>query len=294
MRVLLATDGSKDAQAAAAYLREFPLPDTAKILVLTVVTPAPSPLDIPPVREFNDAILAEGRRIVDEARLLLGTRGTGAEPRVVQDGPKEQIVRVAEEWQADLVVVGASGLGGVRGFLLGSVSQTVARHAHCAVLVVKGRARRLGSALIATDGSDSAAEAVRFFLSLPLAKTTRVRLLSVVEPVPYPGSAPGMIRGQIKAMLEQLERERRADLEKLLERAAQEAKAEVTRVTRAVPTGAPADEILAAAIGLDADVIVLGARGLGAMKRLLLGSVSEKVLRGARCPVLIVKDSRRA
>src|SRR5213078_2119617 len=153
VRVLLATDGSKDAQAAAAYLREFPLPDTARILVLTVVTPAPSPLDIPPVREFNDALLVAGRRIVDEARLLLGTRGTGAEPRVVQDGPKEQIVRVAEEWQADLVVVGASGLGGVRGFLLGSVSQTVASHTHCAVLVVKGRARRFGSALIATDGS---------------------------------------------------------------------------------------------------------------------------------------------
>ena len=146
MRVLLATDGSKDAQAAAAYLREFPLPDTAKILVLTVVTPAPSPLDIPPVREFNDALLVDGRRLVDEASLLVGTRGTGAEPRVVQDGPKEQIVRVAEEWQADLVVVGASGLGGVRGFLLGSVSQTVAHHAHCAVLVVKGRARRLGTA----------------------------------------------------------------------------------------------------------------------------------------------------
>ena len=60
---------------------------------------------------------------------------------------------MAEEWQADLVVVGASGIGGVKGFLLGSVSQTVASHTHCAVLVVKGRARRFGSALIATDGS---------------------------------------------------------------------------------------------------------------------------------------------
>src|SRR5437773_2340568 len=281
MRVLLATDGSKDAQAAAAYLREFPLPGTAKILVLTVVTPAPSPLDIPPVREFNDALLADGRRIVDEARLLLGTRGTAAEPRVVQDGPKEQIVRVAEEWQADLVVVGASGLGGVRGFLLGSVSDGGPPRP------LRG-SRGQGAGAPPRDGSDSAAEAVRFFLSLPLAKTTRVRLLSVVEPVPYPGSAPGMVRGQLKAMIEAVERERRADLGKLLERAALEAKAKVTRVTRAVRTGAPADEVLAAAIGLDADLIVLGARGLGAMKRLLLGSVCEKVLRGARCPVLIV------
>ena len=68
----------------------------------------------------------------------------------------------------------------------------------------------------------------------------------------------------------------------------------VTRVTRAVPTGAPADEIVAAATHVDADLIVLGARGRGTMKRLRLGSVSEKVLRDARCPVLIVKGSRRA
>jgi nucleotide-binding universal stress UspA family protein len=162
------------------------------------------------------------------------------------------------------------------------------------VLVVKGRARALESALVATDGSDGALEAIRFFLSLPLAKTTRLRLLSVVEAVRYPGSAPGMIRGQLKAMLDQLERERRADLEKLLERVAHEARGKVTRVTRAIPTGTPADEIVTAAVSLDADLIVLGARGLGAMQRLLLGCVSEKVLHDARCPVLIVKGSRRS
>jgi len=58
-----------------------------------------------------------------------------------------------------------------------------------------------------------------------------------------------MVRGQLKAMIEAVERERRADLGKLLERAALEAKAKVTRVTRAVRTGVPADEVLAAAIG---------------------------------------------
>lgn len=289
MRVLLATDGSKDAQAAAAYLGEFPLPETANLLVITVVTPPPSPLDIPPVREFNAALLAEGQRVVDEARTLLGPRTTAVETRVPQGVPKEEILRTAEEWQADLVVVGARGLGGVKGFLLGSVSQTVARHAHCAVLVVKGRGRALERALVATDGSEGANEAIRFFLSLPLARTTRVRLLSVAEGVRYPGSAPRMIRGRLTAMLDRLERERRDAAEKLLESIAQQLSGRVSRVTRATPTGAPAEEIVAAAASVDADLIVLGARGLGTMGRLLLGSVSEKVLRDARCPVLIVK-----
>lgn len=290
MRVLLATDSSKDARAAAEYLKDFPLPGDATIRVMTVVTLPPSALDIPPVAAFNESLLAEGRRVVEEARALMGTRAA-VEERVVQGNPKEEIVRAAEEWPADLVVVGSRGLGGVRGFLLGSVSQTVARHVHCPVLVVKGRARPLASVLIATDGSDGANEAIRFLLSLPLVRNTKVRLLSAVEPVLYPGSAPKMIRAQLKGMNAQLERERRAEAEKVLDRAAGELKAKVTRLTRSMPTGHPAREIVAAAASFDADLVVVGARGLGGMKRLLLGSVSERVLRDARCPVLIVKGT---
>lgn len=292
MRVLLATDGSKDARAAAEYLKDFPLPGSATIRVMTVVTLPPSALDVPPVAAFNESLLAEGRRVVEEARTLLGPRAA-VEERVVRGNPKEEIVRAAEEWPADLVVVGGRGLGGVRGFLLGSVSQTVARHVHCPVLVIKGRARPLASVLIATDGSDGANEAIRFLLSLPLVRNTKVRLLSAVESTPYPASAPKMIRAQLKGMIAQLERERRAEVEKILDRAARELKTRVTRLTRFMPTGHPAREIVAAAASFDADLVVVGARGLGGMKRLLLGSVSERVLHDARCPVLIVKGTSR-
>jgi len=292
MRVLLATDGSKDARAAAEYLKDFPLPGGATIRVMTVVTLPPSALDIPPVAAFSESLLAEGRRVVEEARAVLGPRAA-VEERVVQGNPKEEIVRAAEEWPADLVVVGGRGLGGVRGFLLGSVSQTVARHVHCPVLVVKGRARPLASVLLATDGSDGANEAIRFLLSLPLVRNTKVRLLSAVEPTLYPASAPKLIRAQLKGMIAQLERERRAEVEKVLDRAARELKAKVTRLTRSMPTGHPAREIVAAAASFDAGLVVVGARGLGGMKRLLLGSVSERVLHDARCPVLIVKGTSR-
>lgn len=292
MRVLLATDGSKDARAAAEYLKDFPLPGSATIRVMTVVTLPPSALDVPPVAAFNESLLAEGRRVVEEARTLLGPRAA-VEERVVRGNPKEEIVRAAEEWPADLVVVGGRGLGGFRGFLLGSVSQTVARHVHCPVLVIKGRARPLASVLIATDGSDGANEAIRFLLSLPLVRNTKVRLLSAVESTPYPASAPKMIRAQLKGMIAQLERERRAEVEKILDRAARELKTRVTRLTRSMPTGHPAREIVAAAASFDADLVVVGARGLGGMKRLLLGSVSERVLHDARCPVLIVKGTSR-
>ena len=96
-------------------------------------------------------------------------------------------------------------------------------------------------------------------------------------------------------MLKELESERRGQLEKVLERAAAQLEGSITRVTRSTPTGGdPADVIVAAAAARDTDLVVVGARGLGGMTRLLLGSVSEKVLRYAGCPVLIVKERSRA
>jgi nucleotide-binding universal stress UspA family protein len=292
MRVLLATDGSADARAAAAWLAGFPLPAATRIRVLSVVGLPPATAEVGPFGELLMALVDGGRRIAEETMRLLGPRAGAAEPLVTQGHATEEIVRVAEEWPAELVVVGARGLGAVKAFLLGSVSQAVARHVHCPVLVVKGQPRGLASVLVATDGSESAGAAIRFFCSLPLPRGLRVRLLGAVEAVPRPVSTPRSVRRQLGAMIADLERERRAAVDAVLDRAAKQFGTKLTRVTRSAPTGHPGEAILSAAVGLGADLIVVGARGLGGMKRLVLGSVSERVLRDARCPVLIVKGVR--
>jgi nucleotide-binding universal stress UspA family protein len=293
MRVLFATDGSKDARAAAAYLKELPLPPATTVRIVVAVTLPGFSLEEPAIREFKRSVLEEARGLADEARAVLVRRELSVETDVVVGDPRAEIVRLADEWRADLIVLGARGLGRIKRLLLGSVSLAVARHASCPVLVVKGRPRKLASVLVAMDGSEDSFRAARFLQSLVLPRRTKVRLLSVVEPLRYPTTAPGAVRGQLLRMIKEVEAERRGELDKVLERAAAQLDDKLTRVTRSTPTGAPADEIIAAANDYDTDLVVVGARGRGGMARLLLGSVSEKVLRDARCPVLIVKEGTK-
>jgi nucleotide-binding universal stress UspA family protein len=291
MRVVLATDGSEDAHAAAAWLGGFPLPPGTMVRVVTVATIPPSPLDIAPVREFQASIRQEARTVVDATCAALVGRFPGVEGRVLEGDPREELVRAAEEWPADLVVLGARGLGALAGFVLGSVSLGVARHAPCAVLVVKGGARPFHGALVALDGSEHAAAAAAFLAKLPLGPDVTVRLLGAVERPRFPSSAPAMGASVLREAIEQIVEERRAVLDQALERAAAVFAGRVKSLERRVTVGHPTEVIARAAGEPDVDLVVVGARGLGALKRLLLGSISEGVLRHVERPVLIVRGA---
>lgn len=293
MRVILATDGSKDATAAAEWLNEFPLPDDTAVLVLAAVAVPRTFVEAPGLETLRASMLEEGRRLADEARARIAERWPGAEARVSEGDPRDVIIQTAEAWDADLVVLGARGHGVVGGFLLGSVSMAVARHAPCAVLVVRGTPRKIRAALVAIDGSPDSLAAARWFSALPLDPSTRVTLLSVVEPIHFPSTAPRAIAGTLRAAIEQIEDERRVGMKRALAGPAAALRGRVRSVELAMPTGLPADEVGRAADDQAIDLVVVGARGLGAVRRLLLGSVCERVLRHAGCPVLVVRERAR-
>jgi nucleotide-binding universal stress UspA family protein len=135
-KVLLATDGSMEAELAASTAA-----DLAKIhnseLHVVYVEPA-----LPMIGQFADPgperTEPESRQLLDEqVERIRSAEGTVAEAHLRLGRPDDQIVRVAEELGAGVIVMGSRGHGGVRRALMGSVSDSVIRHAHCPVLVVR-------------------------------------------------------------------------------------------------------------------------------------------------------------
>jgi nucleotide-binding universal stress UspA family protein len=284
LRIVLASDGSQDARRAVQWLATLPVPAGTQIRVVSVVTLPPSPLDIPTIREYYRGLRDAARTVAEDAARVLAGRGLMVDARVCEGEPRARILAEAHDWEADLLVVGAKGLGAVKRFLLGSVSTGVVHGAHCGVAVVRGEARPPARVLLACDGSADALAAVRYVGALPLAPNTSVRLLAVVPPMP---AIP--IASEIAGTPWPPAPEVIAEATAHMERSLVEAEAALGRsaAERVVTVGDPASAILDA--GRTADLIVMGARGLGAVGRMMIGSVSERVLQHAECPVLIVK-----
>jgi len=286
-RILVATDGSHDAGQAIDWLADFPLPADAAIEVVNAVR-LPFPLDAIVALGWEEFV-AGSQRVVAEARGRLEKRWPAVSGRLLDGDPREAIVDAATKGRSDLIVLGARGLGAVASFLLGSVSLGITRHAPCPVLVCRGAPRPVRTVTIAVDGSADARAALEFFADLPLPSDLRVRLVGVVEPLRYPTSAPGFIGDTLRAAMQDFENESRQRLEAALAPLAETLRSRVRSIVTTTPTGAPAATILREAELDESDLIVVGARGLGALERIALGNVSESVLRHATCPVLVVR-----
>jgi nucleotide-binding universal stress UspA family protein len=186
---------------------------------------------------------------------------------------------------ADLLVVGARGAGGFPGLQLGSVSQQVLHHAHCPVAVVRSTvgpdARPEGGrVLVGVDGSASSQMALRWALAEGGRRQAPVAVLHAWEVPAIVGPAGGGYPYDTEA----LDRAAHALVDRLVDGAAAEATG--VAVERRVVGGGPAAGLLDAA--RDATLIVVGRRGLGGFRRLLLGSVSDHVARHAPCPVVVM------
>jgi nucleotide-binding universal stress UspA family protein len=208
----------------------------------------------------------------------------------VADGvPFDEIAKAATEWEADLIVIATHGYTGLKHVLLGSTAERVVRHAPCPVLVVRGRGKRgvkvdfspdkVRSILVPVDFSEASLDALPHALALARRSEAQVTLLYVMEP----------FHEDMFLDSAQIQRVAKVAAHERLGRLADATKKSWPRTGRELRNGRPVPTITALAKRTNADLIVMGTHGRTGLQRGLIGSVAERVLREAPCPVLVVR-----
>jgi nucleotide-binding universal stress UspA family protein len=281
-KVLLATDDSGDAELAATTAFSLAKSTDSELHLVHVWRPVPSV-------HFDALIRQEMHRDAQEilsgqVKKIEGLGATVAEAHLREGGASEEIVALAAEKGVGLVAVGSRGRGRIRRLLMGSVSDAVVRHAHCPVMVARWKPVAFpAKILLPTDGSEEATLATQTVTDLGERTGSELHVVHVGE-IPhthYPD------RYGYRALYEEDEREARQLLEAQVEKM-QAAGATVAQAH--LRMGRADEEVVVLAEELGVDLIAMGGRGLGGVRRALMGSVSDSVVRHAHCPVLVVRE----
>ncbi|MGP0063663.1 MAG: universal stress protein [Isosphaeraceae bacterium] len=279
--ILLPTDFSTGSQQAFSLASDLALARGARLIALHVVEP---PLyfgeyntSTPPSQIFRDNL--------DE--WLKRCRGCGEMPalesRVVEGFASEAILRVAEDCRCDLIAMGSEGKSGIGRTLLGSVAERVAREASCPVLICRQPAE--------TEGAPASQTRQPPFSTIlfPADLSDRAReAFAVASALAGPGSR--LVVQHVVTAADHASPEARSTFLKLLHELypADSVPSMVYRLSG----GEPVEEIRRAAEDTHCDLIVMSSHGRKGVRRLLMGSVAEEVLRTAQVPIVIVHAAK--
>jgi len=292
LKIVLATDGSHDAAASCQVLQSLSFSSDSAIRVLSVVDGS----RVPPTQVLgklpeltHDHRCEAAEEFLRSAQASLSGAEVPVTARIRTGDPATEILREAEAFGAELVVVGAKGESGMRGFSVGTVARALVERCPCSVLVARPVRNDLREMIVATDGSWHGTRAVEFAARLPIPDTLWSTVIHVAHPreaVPqfccqdreeYWRAAANLRRRQVSVGREVL------------------AAATMSLSTRGRPAravlcvGDPTGRILESAEKRQADLIIAGARGVLNGNSIRLGSVAERLLRQADCSVLIVR-----
>lgn len=274
-RIVVAYDGSPDSQTALVWaVRTAILTEQSVVAVVATATDELMPQHSLLRGEHLDEVRESAERILGEA--LVADSAVDLRP-----GPAVSVLLEAADGAA-MLVVGSRGHGQVAGALAGSVSQHLARHATCPVVVARPAAHPAARRIIVgVDGSGGSDAALEF-------ACRRAELTDEDVVVVHgwrDGSASGTTRREVPAEF----MDRIAEEERLLAEAVagvRSAHPDVRLLPEAIPVVAWRALADASAV---ATLVVVGSRGRGAFSGMLLGSVSQQVLHHAQCPVAVVR-----
>jgi nucleotide-binding universal stress UspA family protein len=276
-RILLADSGIGQTEEMLKMLMEIPAIQHAAVTILHVVTPQVT------AESMTDK-WEEGGKILAKAIQYLQLQPDRVTAMLQEGDPKDVVCRVADQIDADLIVMGSRGLKRLQSILENSVSQYVFQLASRPMLLVKDDiyVKKINRIMVAMDKSDSAKGAVS--LALSFLKDIKGGQLILVHANPEMKLKPGEIAAN-------------PDEDPVLIPAATEAKKLGVSYRCVAPTGKPGERICQTAEELNVDLLMLGsperrptiARALPDLDRLLGQSLSDYVRVYANCPVMLVR-----
>jgi nucleotide-binding universal stress UspA family protein len=306
MKILIGYDGSACANAAINDLRRAGLPAQSEALVICVADGRlPSPDGIIQEADSDDSWRSRLQGAETLAQKAANTLASyfplwTVSAEGLWGSPAQVLLDAADWWHPDLIVVGSHGRSPVARLFLGSVSLELIHKAPCSVRVSRASGAAIDSArtepvrlIIGNDGSTEAEAAVRAVAARSWPEKTEVQIISAVQTL-VPATVAALeantfLQEPAYTVICEVDERERNRL-----RAVSQAAGNVLRragliVTASVLDGDPRDMILAEADLSNTDAIFVGARGLGRMERLLLGSVSSHIVSHARCTVEVVR-----
>ena len=281
-------DGSDGANAAAAFGLWLAGKTGCQV---TIVHAGPTPETAPSA----DLLPAAAEQVVAYERewqwRLENLREYAAEDaavecRVVRGSPAGALIAAAVDSSADIILTGSQGVGRVRGALLGSVSSQVLPHAPCSVMVFREDERSTPAAharavVVGIDGSDSSRHALELAQALAVPLGAALVLVHAYNPhVPFVSEPTQALRDLV-----------RRHAATVLDEAREMVAAPLGIIEEELVEGLAPDELVAACERHAPALLVVGSRGLGGFKELLLGSTSRWAVNHAPCPVLVARGS---
>ena len=282
-RILLATDGSEQSQAAVDATIELARFSSAVVRVAHVWN-----LEVHHRHGVWDVeVRSEAERLVAETVDRLSAAGVTADKEIFRADNSHvaaAIAEVARQFQADLVVVGSRGLSDWESMFRHSVSHQVLASVDCPVLIIRGRSagdmRSTRRILVAVAGGDDIAPAVRATAAVARARSCSVLAVHVVQAIVSP---PGI--GYFES---------ESESQNTIDRAVQELRdAGIAAEGMLAPAGPVPASLARVAEDWNADLIVMGSSRMGNAAGLLLGSVSHDLLHSTQLPILIAERVRR-
>ena len=308
MKILVAYDGSEWADEALEDLKRAGLEGEAEVLVMSLADVfVPPPINEEVDKAFPMYVPDGIRRAHERAQHKLEQAESLAKRASKQiksmfpkwnvryeaqaDSPAWALIRTADQWKPDLIVMGARGhsvLGGR--LILGSISQRVLYEARCSIRIARGPHKNADTPvriLIGVDNSSDSWAAVDAVCNRDWPKGTEVGLLAVVDTVMAINTNSSEPRA-VKWIA--VSDEKNWDqVREIFEPPAQKLRSAGLHTEVLIRRGNPADQILQEADTWGADCIFVGAKGTRGIDRLLLGSVSSAVSSRAHCSVEVVR-----